>query len=151
MLFFSAGAEPIVVAERGHVTLYPVPQLPSERTLADKYCICTGFNYLAAHWSGRRVTLFFCFLGQVGLTALQILHHSVHFGFVVIAMMAQRIVDTNGAGDAFVGGFLAALLRGRKLADCCQAGPVYCSQGPDKLTAAYAAFSCRLAPVPLSP
>ncbi|CAE7770391.1 ADK2 [Symbiodinium pilosum] len=62
-IVITQGAEPIVVAERGHVTLYPVPQLPSE-----------------------------------------------------------RIVDTNGAGDAFVGGFLAALLRGRKLADCCQAG-----------------------------
>ncbi|CAE7191796.1 Adenosine kinase 2 [Symbiodinium microadriaticum] len=57
------GADPTVVAERGHVTYHPVPQLPPE-----------------------------------------------------------KIVDTNGAGDAFVGGFLAAFSRGRSLSDCCETG-----------------------------
>merc|ERR1711904_312631 len=35
---------------------------------------------------------------------------------------ASKIVDTNGAGDAFVGGFLAALSKGKDIADCCKAG-----------------------------
>jgi adenosine kinase len=35
---------------------------------------------------------------------------------------ASSIVDTNGAGDAFVGGFLAYLAKGASLADCAQAG-----------------------------
>ena len=35
---------------------------------------------------------------------------------------ASDIVDTNGAGDAFVGGFLAAFIKGKGTADCCKAG-----------------------------
>merc|ERR1711865_245643 len=35
---------------------------------------------------------------------------------------SAKIVDTNGAGDAFVGGFLAALSKGKATADCCKAG-----------------------------
>lgn len=35
---------------------------------------------------------------------------------------ASDIVDTNGAGDAFVGGFLAAFIKGKDIAECCKAG-----------------------------
>jgi len=35
------------------------------------------------------------------------------------------IVDTNGAGDSFVGGFLASLLQGSDLTHCAAAG-AYC-------------------------
>jgi adenosine kinase len=35
---------------------------------------------------------------------------------------ASEIVDTNGAGDAFVGGFLAAFIKGKDVAGCCEAG-----------------------------
>jgi sugar/nucleoside kinase (ribokinase family) len=31
-------------------------------------------------------------------------------------------VDTNGAGDAFVGGFLSQLVAGKDVAECCRAG-----------------------------
>ena len=34
----------------------------------------------------------------------------------------ERVVDTAGYGDAFVGGFLAALARRHALPACCQAG-----------------------------
>ena len=34
----------------------------------------------------------------------------------------DKIVDTNGASDAFVGGFLAALVEGKDLAKCVKCG-----------------------------
>jgi len=42
--------------------------------------------------------------------------------YPVIALPKEKLVDTNGAGDAFVGGFLAALVKGKDLEGCCQAG-----------------------------
>lgn len=35
---------------------------------------------------------------------------------------AEKIIDTNGAGDSFVGGFLAGLARGADISKCCEAG-----------------------------
>lgn len=35
---------------------------------------------------------------------------------------ASKIVDTNGAGDSFVGGFLAMIAQGKSLEEACQAG-----------------------------
>jgi adenosine kinase len=57
------GCDPTVVAVNGHITKYPVLQLPKE-----------------------------------------------------------KLVDTNGAGDSYVGGFLAGLVKGLPIADCCKAG-----------------------------
>lgn len=34
----------------------------------------------------------------------------------------STIVDTNGAGDSFVGAFFAALIQGKSVADCIRAG-----------------------------
>jgi len=34
----------------------------------------------------------------------------------------EKVKDTNGAGDAYVGGFLAALSKGQDIAQCCKAG-----------------------------
>merc|ERR1719215_749461 len=34
----------------------------------------------------------------------------------------EKLVDTNGAGDSFVGGFLAGLIKGKGAEDCCKAG-----------------------------
>lgn len=42
--------------------------------------------------------------------------------FDVPAVPQQEIVDTNGAGDAFVGGFLAQLAKGLPVAECVRAG-----------------------------
>lgn len=35
---------------------------------------------------------------------------------------ASALVDTNGAGDAFVGGFLSQMMQGKDIADCVKAG-----------------------------
>jgi adenosine kinase len=42
--------------------------------------------------------------------------------YPIIKLDSAKIVDTNGAGDAFVGGFLAALSKGKDVANCCKAG-----------------------------
>jgi len=46
--------------------------------------------------------------------------------FTPISIKKEEIVDTNGAGDFFVGGFLAYLVQGKPLADCVKAGH-YCA------------------------
>merc|ERR1711904_305460 len=40
----------------------------------------------------------------------------------ILALPKEKLVDTNGAGDAYVGGFLAALSKGLSMEKCCQAG-----------------------------
>ena len=40
----------------------------------------------------------------------------------VTKLAADKIVDTNGAGDAFVGGFLAQLALGKSIKDCVKVG-----------------------------
>jgi len=40
----------------------------------------------------------------------------------ILALPKEKLVDTNGAGDAYVGGFLAALSKGLSTPDCCKAG-----------------------------
>lgn len=42
--------------------------------------------------------------------------------YPVPPVAAEKIVDTNSAGDAFVGGFLAALSKGHDVEKCCAAG-----------------------------
>merc|ERR1712187_684846 len=42
--------------------------------------------------------------------------------YPVITLPREKLVDTNGAGDSYVGGFLAALSKELPIADCCKAG-----------------------------
>ena len=42
--------------------------------------------------------------------------------FPVDALPRELLVDTNGAGDAFVGGFLSQLVREKPIAECVRAG-----------------------------
>ncbi|CAE8581753.1 unnamed protein product [Polarella glacialis] len=42
--------------------------------------------------------------------------------YPVNQLSKEQLVDTNGAGDAFVGGFLAALIKGKDVAASCKAG-----------------------------
>merc|ERR1711862_436356 len=42
--------------------------------------------------------------------------------YPVIVLPKEKLVDTNGAGDSYVGGFLAALSKGLPMEECCKAG-----------------------------
>jgi len=42
--------------------------------------------------------------------------------YPVIKLAPSKLVDTNGAGDAYVGGFLSGLVNGKDMHYCCQAG-----------------------------
>lgn len=42
--------------------------------------------------------------------------------FPVQKLSADQIVDTNGAGDAFVGGFMAQFVQGKDLETCVRCG-----------------------------
>merc|ERR1740138_1731685 len=40
----------------------------------------------------------------------------------IVLQPKENLVDTNGAGDSYVGGFLAALSKGLPIDACCKAG-----------------------------
>merc|ERR1711972_1252630 len=40
----------------------------------------------------------------------------------ILALAKEKLIDTNGAGDAYVGGFLAGLSKGLSMDACCKAG-----------------------------
>merc|ERR1719382_2287173 len=42
--------------------------------------------------------------------------------YPILKLDKSAIVDTNGAGDAFVGGFLSQLVAGKSIAECCRGG-----------------------------
>ncbi|KAJ6792368.1 adenosine kinase 2 isoform X1 [Iris pallida] len=42
--------------------------------------------------------------------------------FPVILLPKEKLVDTNGAGDSFVGGFLSQLVKEKSIVDCVKAG-----------------------------
>jgi len=42
--------------------------------------------------------------------------------YPIVALPKEKLIDTNGAGDAFVGGFLAGLNKGKDVEACCKAG-----------------------------
>jgi len=42
--------------------------------------------------------------------------------FPIDPIAEEEIIDTNGAGDAFVGGFLSQMLLGKELKDCIKTG-----------------------------
>eukprot|EP00931_Biecheleriopsis_adriatica_P031026 TRINITY_DN1822_c0_g1_i1.p1 TRINITY_DN1822_c0_g1~~TRINITY_DN1822_c0_g1_i1.p1 ORF type:complete len:478 (+),score=137.91 TRINITY_DN1822_c0_g1_i1:81-1514(+) len=42
--------------------------------------------------------------------------------YPILRLHPRKLVDTNGAGDAYVGGFLSGLVQGKDMHYCCQAG-----------------------------
>eukprot|EP00913_Durusdinium_trenchii_P016997 g15982.t1 len=113
------GADPTVVAIRGEVKKYPVIALPkdSERT-----------EVVASQWivlalpNGR--------FSEENILDPRLTHRpsvSSTNGLLPTCLaqrdpVEEKLVDTNGAGDAFVGGFLAALAKGKDMEACCKAG-----------------------------
>mmetsp|Transcript_7347 Transcript_7347/g.22631 ORF Transcript_7347/g.22631 Transcript_7347/m.22631 type:complete len:352 (-) Transcript_7347:272-1327(-) len=57
-----------------------------------------------------------------GASATLVAHDGAVTSYPVPPVPKASIVDTNGAGDAFVGGFLAAFVSGKSIVDCCNAG-----------------------------
>merc|ERR1711916_15818 len=57
-----------------------------------------------------------------GSEATIVAHEGVVDTYPVDKLDSSLIIDTNGAGDAFVGGFLAGIAKGQAVADCVQAG-----------------------------
>jgi adenosine kinase len=57
-----------------------------------------------------------------GKDATVIAHNGKVYEFPVIPLPDEKVVDTNGAGDAFVGGFLSQFITGKSLHECCRAG-----------------------------
>jgi len=48
--------------------------------------------------------------------------------FPILKLEKEQLVDTNGAGDSYVGGFLAGLCGGKDLATCCKMGAYAASE-----------------------
>merc|ERR1712190_243620 len=42
--------------------------------------------------------------------------------YPVLVLPKEKLVDTNGAGDSYVGGFLAGMVKGLDIEACCKAG-----------------------------
>merc|ERR1712187_208884 len=49
-------------------------------------------------------------------------HNGFTKEYAITPLPQDKLVDTNGAGDAYVGGFLAALSKGLSIEQCCKAG-----------------------------
>mmetsp|Transcript_14585 Transcript_14585/g.38681 ORF Transcript_14585/g.38681 Transcript_14585/m.38681 type:complete len:340 (-) Transcript_14585:271-1290(-) len=48
--------------------------------------------------------------------------------YPVLVLPKEKLVDTNGAGDSYVGGFLAGLVKGLPIEACCRAGAYAASE-----------------------
>ena len=57
-----------------------------------------------------------------GSTSTVVVSNGVVTEYPVVPLAKEMLVDTNGAGDAFVGGFLAQLAQGKPMATCVDAG-----------------------------
>lgn len=49
-------------------------------------------------------------------------HDGVVKEFPVVKLTKEQLIDTNGAGDAFAGGFLAQYIQGRPIDVCIKCG-----------------------------
>jgi adenosine kinase len=57
-----------------------------------------------------------------GADSTCIAHHGHCTEYPILKLDKSKIVDTNGAGDAYVGGFLAGLAKGKDIKACHEAG-----------------------------
>jgi len=66
----------------------------------------------------RKRTVIFTY----GPDPVQIYSDGKYYKFPVLPIDKSLIVDTNGAGDAFLGGFLSGLIQDKSLEECVKAG-----------------------------
>lgn len=57
-----------------------------------------------------------------GSSSTLVAHNGVVTEYAVTPLAKDKLVDTNGAGDAFCGGFIALLMQGQPLKECVEAG-----------------------------
>lgn len=57
-----------------------------------------------------------------GADPTQVAYNGRVTSYPVIRLPREKLVDTNGAGDAFVGGFLSQLVVGKTIDECVRAG-----------------------------
>lgn len=57
-----------------------------------------------------------------GKDPMYVAHDGTVKEYVVKAVPKEKIKDTNGCGDAFVGGYLSELIKGKSIEDCIQCG-----------------------------
>ena len=73
--------------------------------------MCTDGRLSVCHW-----TTSVNYAASVSTVASQVKTYPV------IKLPKEQLVDTNGAGDAFVGGYLAQLVAGKGVEECIRAG-----------------------------
>lgn len=71
--------------------------------------------------------------------------------YPVLKIPKHKIVDTNGAGDAYVGGFLSGLVQDKDMAYCCAAGAYAASVIVQRSGCTFPATSRFRAPAPPTP
>eukprot|EP00929_Paragymnodinium_shiwhaense_P042390 TRINITY_DN21949_c0_g1_i1.p1 TRINITY_DN21949_c0_g1~~TRINITY_DN21949_c0_g1_i1.p1 ORF type:complete len:380 (+),score=43.67 TRINITY_DN21949_c0_g1_i1:105-1142(+) len=71
----------------------------------------------SAKGKGSRTVVITC-----GTEATVVAHEGHVAEYPIQLVPRANLVDTNGAGDAYVGGFLAGLVKGMPTKDCCRAG-----------------------------
>ena len=106
---------------------HPIRSLPCFSPICHRYSFGSGEDLSAvalalarmpkASGTRPRVVVF-----TQGADATLVACGGVISSFPVPKLSKEQLVDTNGAGDAFVGGFLAKLATGSDLATCVSAG-----------------------------
>lgn len=99
-VIFTQGADPTVVAVHGKVALFPVSGPRAARGWGWR-CLVRGIGR-----SGCCACVE-CFT----VPALRPFNNHSLPNTKVVRLPAEKLVDTNGAGDSFVGGFLSQLVR----------------------------------------
>jgi adenosine kinase len=79
--------------------------------------IATRLSLIPMAKNGKRTVVI-----TQGCDATIVAHNGHVTEYPVITLPKEKLVDTNGAGDSYVGGFIAALSKGLSVAECCKAG-----------------------------
>ncbi|VDM95339.1 unnamed protein product [Thelazia callipaeda] len=107
-ILFGNESEALAFAEANHYNTHDLHEIGARIAAFPK--VNTRRNRIVIITQGSDPTLVF----QMGDDALM--------EFSVQKLKAEEIIDTNGAGDAFVGGFLAQFVQNKSIAECIECG-----------------------------